>query len=127
MGPYVVVKQSTLSSVQLQDPITGHLVDGGVDIPLEQVTQGLKRSLLEFEHCSAPLRTVGQMMEGQMNAGALPPEIEARGWKPGKKAGWKGLVRGSYLVYRAGPTRELIVAMVLYNDRESQTVEVQTC
>ena len=39
-GPYVVVGQSTPNSVRLKDPATDQMVDGGVDIPLEQILAG---------------------------------------------------------------------------------------
>ena len=87
-GPYVVMGQGTFSSVRLKDPATGQLVDGGVNIPLEQILAGPRRSLLEFER-SSDVRSVGQMLAGENNAGTLPPEVRARGWKPGQKRGWK--------------------------------------
>eukprot|EP00973_Karenia_brevis_P079768 11068372-Karenia_brevis.AAC.1 len=37
MGPYVVVRQNTFSSVVLKGPATGLMVDNGADIPLEQI------------------------------------------------------------------------------------------
>ncbi len=67
------------------------------------------------------------MIAGESNVGALPPEVRARGWKPRKKGGWKGLVRGQYVAYRPHTTKRLAVALVLYNDRGNQSVEVQTC
>ena len=48
-GPYVVVRQATFNSVQLKDPANGQWVDGGADIPLEQILAGPRRGLLEFE------------------------------------------------------------------------------
>jgi len=48
-GPYEVWKQHSFSSVQLRDPSTGNFVDGGRDIPLEQILTGPKRSKLLFE------------------------------------------------------------------------------
>eukprot|EP00973_Karenia_brevis_P091831 12409363-Karenia_brevis.AAC.1 len=49
MGPYVVVRQNTFSSVVLKDPATGLMVDNGADIPLEQILAGPKRGQLQFE------------------------------------------------------------------------------
>ena len=37
-GPYRVVGQSTMNSVKLEDMTTGQPIDGGVDIPLEQLS-----------------------------------------------------------------------------------------
>ena len=44
-GPYVVVSQSTYNSAKLKDPATGEWVDGGTDIPLEQILAGPRRGL----------------------------------------------------------------------------------
>jgi len=102
------------------------VVEGGINIPLEQILAGPRRSLLEFQKTS-DVRSVGQMLAGDNVAGTLPPEVVATGWKVGKKGGWKGLVRGQYIAYRPDASRRLAVAKVLYNDREAQSVEVHTC
>ena len=125
-GPYAVVRQNTLNSVVLQDPATEQFVDGGANIPLEQILAGPRRSLFELKEPTGA-RSVGQMIAGESNAGALPPEVRSRGWKPSKKGGWKGLARGQYVAYRPHTTKRLAVALVLYNDRGNQSVEVQTC
>eukprot|EP00973_Karenia_brevis_P057721 8029201-Karenia_brevis.AAC.1 len=91
MGPYVVVRQDTFSSVVLKHPATGQMVDRGADIPLEQIPAGPRRGQHQFEQCQAN-RSIGQMISG--NESDIPHEVKATGWKPGKKKGWKGLVRG---------------------------------
>ena len=82
-GPYVVVKQHSFNSVKLMDPATGKCVDNGADIPLEQILAGPKRGQLHFEP-SAGNRSIGQMIAREA-AEELPGEVEAAGWKPGKK------------------------------------------
>ena len=60
-------------------------------------------------------------------AQGLPKEVKATGWKPGKKKGWKGLAKGQVVAYQPDSSRELSVAVVLYNDRNNQSVEAQSC
>eukprot|EP00973_Karenia_brevis_P059720 8313386-Karenia_brevis.AAC.1 len=48
----------------------------------------------------------------------IPHEVKATGWKPGKKKGWRGLVKGHVIAYRPDTSRELTVAVVLYSDRK---------
>ena len=115
-GPYVVVRQATFSSVQLRNPATGEMVDKGGNIPLEQILAGPRRGLLEFE-CDSGERSVGQMISGSGGPEALPPEVRATGWKPGKKKGWSGLTRGQVVAYRPDASRELKVGVVHYNDK----------
>ena len=88
-GPYVVAGQSSYNSVRLRDPATGQSVDGGADIPLEQILAGPKREALKFEPSED--RRIDQMVAGEQVEG-LPPNVKATGWKPGKKKGWQGLV-----------------------------------
>ena len=66
------------------------------------------------------------MMTGE-GLDTLPAEVRAAGWKPSKKKGWKGLTKGSVVVYRPGTTRELLVAYVLYNDTEGENVQGHSC
>ena len=109
-GPYVVVNQSTYNSARLRDPATGQMVDGGVDIPLEQILAGPKRGLLKFEASQG--KSIGQMITGD-GKDSLPPVVKASGWKPGKKKGWVGSTRGQYVAYQSDFSRELSVALVL--------------
>ena len=81
-GPYVVANQSTFSSARLKDPATGHFVDNGADIPLEQILAGPRRGLLKLES-SVGDRSIGQMISGTAQDG-FPKEVAATGWKPGK-------------------------------------------
>ena len=53
-----------LRSVKLQDPATGKYVDGGADIPLEQIFAGPRRGLLKSEPSSGD-RSIGQMIAGK--------------------------------------------------------------
>jgi hypothetical protein len=124
-GPYVVVRQSTFNSVKLKDPQTGDWVDGGVDIPLEQILAGPRRGNLAFEQVLGD-RSVGQMIAGASDT-SLPPEVKATGWKPSVTKGWKGLTKGQVVAYRSDASRELSVAVVHYNDRANQSVEVHNC
>eukprot|EP00973_Karenia_brevis_P027342 3769595-Karenia_brevis.AAC.1 len=82
------------------------MVDNGADIPLEQILAGPKRGQLQFEQ-SGGNRSIGQMINGEAD---VPHEVRATGWKPGKKKGWKGLVKGHYITYRPDNSRELSVA-----------------
>jgi hypothetical protein len=124
-GPYVVVSQATFNSVKLKDPATGGWVDHGVDIPLEQILAGPKRGSLAFEKASGE-RSIGQMVSGDSET-ALPAEVRATGWKPGKKKGWKGLAKGHVVAYRPDASRELSIGIVHYNDRNAQSVQVHNC
>ena len=124
-GPYVVVNQSTFSSARLKDLATGEWIDGGADIPLEQILAGPKRGLLKFE-TSGGDRSIGQMIGGTGQDG-LPVEVKATGWKPGKKKGWAGLVKGQIITYQSDKSRELSVAVVLHNDKNNQRVEAHSC
>ena len=63
-GPYVVVRQATLNSVQLKDLETGEMVAEGADIPLEQILAGPRRSMLRFEPVDNG-RSVGEMIRGR--------------------------------------------------------------
>ena len=64
-----MVKQATFSSAQLKDAATGEPVDGGADIPLEQILVGPRRSLLSFED-SGHDRSLGQMLRGEVPKGS---------------------------------------------------------
>ena len=59
-------------------------------------------------------------------ADELPGEIEAVGWKPGKKKGWKGLTKGHVVTYRPNASKELWIAVVLYNDRSNMSIEAHS-
>ena len=126
MGPYVVVSQSTFNSARLKDPATGKFVEGGEDIPLEQILAGPRRGLLKFESSPEEGRSVGQMIDGS-GLENLPAGVKATGWKPSKTKGWRGLRRGQFIAYRSDNSRELSVAMVLYNDKDSQSVNAHSC
>ena len=76
-GPYVVVGQSSLSSVRLKDPATGEMVADGADIPLEQILAGPRRGHLHFESVDDG-RSVGEMIRGEK---ILPPAVVDTGWK----------------------------------------------
>eukprot|EP00973_Karenia_brevis_P058603 8162025-Karenia_brevis.AAC.1 len=123
IGPYVVVRQNTFSSVLLKDPATGLMVDNGADIPLGQILAGPERGQLQFEQ-SCGNRSIGQMINGETD---VPHEVRATGWRPGKKKGWTGLVKGHYIACRPDTSRELSVAFVLYNDKNEQSVQAQSC
>ena len=77
-GPYHVIGQSTLSSCILKDPATGLLVDGGVDIPLDQIPLGPRRAPLAFEKDEHGSRTIGQMLQGKDQSGELRCRLESR-------------------------------------------------
>ena len=62
-GPYEVVGQSTTSSVILKDPETGVLVDGGANIPVEQILAGPRRPPFTFS-ADSEVRSVGAMVRG---------------------------------------------------------------
>ena len=62
-GPYEVVHQSTPNSAKLRDLATGEMVDGGVDIPMEQLLLGPRRSLVEFDK-KKTVRSIGEMISG---------------------------------------------------------------
>jgi len=80
-------------------------VDGGIGIPLEQILAGSRRDLLKFES-SVGDRSTGQMISGR-NAQGLPQEVQAKGWKPGKKEGWEGLTKEQVVTYQPESSREL--------------------
>ena len=61
-GPYLVDSQQSLSSVVLRDPVTNTLVDGGVNIPLDQILAGPYRNLVKFGDRSGDVRGVGEML-----------------------------------------------------------------
>ena len=65
------------------------------------------------------------MINGKVEG--LPNEVVATGWKPGKKKGWKGLAKGHLVAYQPNASRELSVAVVLYNDRNNQSIEAHSC
>eukprot|EP00973_Karenia_brevis_P002606 355556-Karenia_brevis.AAC.1 len=64
------------------------------------------------------------MINGEVE---VPLEVKATGWKPGKKKGWKRLVKGHYITYRPDNSRELSIAFVLYNDKNDQSIQAQSC
>jgi hypothetical protein len=125
-GTYIVMGQSSVSSVKLKDPATGQMLEGGLDIPLDQILLGPKRSTLKFDEDDTE-RSVGMMLLGSDQAGQLPPGIQPTGWKPGQKKGWKGLSAGTHVAYRSSNSKELSVAKVLHNNREHSSIEVHTC
>ena len=118
-GPYEVAKQTTFSSAQLRDPATGEMVDGGADIPLEQILAGPRRSVLQFE-ASGHDRSIGQMIDGKVKG--LPAGVKATGYKPSKMKGWSGLVKGHVIAYQTDGSRELSIATVDWNDRGQDAV-----
>ena len=67
------------------------------------------------------------MMGDSADPEAVPPEVKAMGWKPGKRKGWLGLRRGQIVAYRTDAGRELRVGYVLFNDTENDRVKVQPC
>ena len=76
--------------MKLKDPATGRWVEDGADIPLDQILGAPKRSQLAFERSEG--RSIGDMVAGKGND-RLPPFVQASGWKPAKKKGWKGLTK----------------------------------
>ena len=123
-GPYMVVGQSTFNSVKLKDPSSGQMVDVGVDVPMEQILAGPKRSQFRFDPDSEG-RSIGQMVAG--GVAGTPALVKASGWKPSKKKGWRTLTKGHYVAYQQTGTRYLSVAYVLRNDVQNQSVEAQSC
>jgi hypothetical protein len=113
-GPYVVVDQKTLSSVVLKDPATGELVDGGSNIPLDQILAGPRLSKIAFAlDEESEVRGWGQMLRRE---GAPPPgRVGLRG--VGRRKGWAGLTGGAFVAYqsvRNGPrAKELDVGLVI--------------
>ena len=101
-GPYRVEGQGSIHSVRLKDPATGLMVDGGADIPLEQILAGPRRGRLEFEQ-SAGERSIGDMVSGAVTQ--LPNEVRATGWKVNKKSGWKKLTKGHIVAYQSTASR----------------------
>ena len=123
LWPFVIVSQENLQSVVLKDANTGVLVDEGKNIPLDQILAAPRRNRLLFD-CGdddgdpGP-RSLGQMLRGE-HAPELAPGRVVK--KPGQRAGWGNLTKGSYVVYRTGPTRELRVGRVLKNERPENRV-----
>ena len=78
-GPYIVVGQGSLSSVKLKDPATGLMVEDGHDIPMDQIQQGPRRSMLQFSVTEED-RSIGQMLLGKDSAGEIPEGVQAAGW-----------------------------------------------
>ena len=119
-GPYEVVAQRPSSSVVLKDPETGELVEGGTNIPVEQILAGPRRPALQFGEPSE-LRSVGAMVRGEGSGGDLT--------RPGRRAGWGHLAPGGYVAYQTVPqgpkAKDLTVGKVQANDRDGQTVLVQ--
>ncbi len=64
-GPYVVIDQRSFQSEMLRDPQTGELVDGGRNIPLDQLLTGPHRSKLAFDEAPAEVRGIGEMLRGE--------------------------------------------------------------
>ena len=95
-GPYHVQEQRTLSSVVLFDPLKNALVDGGANIPLDQIVAGPRRSKLVFPPDEeSEVRGVSQMLRRE---GAPPPgRAGLRG--AGRRKGWTGLGRGAFVAY----------------------------
>ena len=108
------------------DPTTGQLVDGGADIPLEQILAGPMRSKLAFEQGPSGERSLGQMISGQGNDG-LPAEVVASGWNKKQTQSWNDLTKGQCVAYRTGTSRELSVGFILYNNRAEKSVSIQVC
>ena len=109
----------------LRDSATGELVDGGKNIPLDQVLAGPRRAQVHFEPDS-DVRSLGEMLAGDPNA-AMP--AMRSGHKAGKRAGWGPLAPGAMVAYQTvlgGPqARQLTVGKVLVNHREGQILSVQ--
>ena len=95
-GPYTVAGQRTTSSVMLQDRETGELVDGGANIPVEQILAGPRRAPVHFPE-ESDLRSVGAMIRGD--------GVGSAQGRPGKRAGWGRLATGAYVAYQTVPPR----------------------
>ena len=94
-GPYVVVRQYTSSSVVLKDPITGKMVDGGANIPLDQILGGPVRNPLIWEKDNE-VRSAGQMLD-EVHKGVLDAHGDKR---VGPRLGWGKLAPGAYVAYQ---------------------------
>ena len=96
------------------------LVDGGANIPVEQILAGPRRPPFTFS-ADSEVRSVGAMVRGDGG-----PRTGAR---PGKRAGWGGLAPAAYVAYQTAPVgpeaKKLTIGKVATNDREAQTVLVQ--
>ena len=66
------------------------------------------------------------MIENASDPEALP-SVQATGWKPGRKSGWKTLHEGNYVAYQTSSSRELSLAYVLRNEVDHHRIEAQTC
>ena len=110
---------------QTTDASTGEWIDGGADIPLEQILAAPRRGTLTFEADDPEGdRSIGQMMRGSLPG--MPPLVKASGWKANKSHGWKGLNKGQIVAYQGGGSRKLQIAGVMYNDRANQRVEAHS-
>ena len=126
-GPYLVVEQRTLSSVVLKDPKTNQLVDNGVNIPIDQILAGPRRSKVRFEPDEdSEVRGIGQMIRREGADLAGPRHRGLR--NVGQRKGWTGLSKGAYIAYQTisqGPkARELTIAKVLKNRSAEQNALV---
>ena len=97
-GPFVVVDQRSYQSAVLKDPVPGEMVDGGRNVPLDQLLTGPRRSKLLFDTDATEVRGIGEMLRGD---GA--PPISAAGAilrGAGRRKGWRSLAQGSYVTYK---------------------------
>ncbi len=67
----------------------------------------------------------GQVIAGQTAEG-LPKEVQAMGYKSGVRKGWKGLAKGEVVAYRLTDSKELSVALVLFNDKANECVQAHS-
>ena len=126
-GPFVVVDQRSYQSAVQKDPVSGEMVDGGRNVPLDQLLTGPRRSKLMFDTDAAEVRGIGEMLRGD---GAPPMSATGallRG--AGRRKGWRSLAQGSYVTYKtaaAGPAeKELTVGRVIRNEHVEQRILVQ--
>ena len=114
-GPYHVVDQCTPTSVVLADAASGALVEGGRNIPLDQILAGPQRAnpILTFD-TEDEVRGVSQMLLDQTGVG----EATLRsGHYAGRRKGWGPLSYGCFVAFQTVPqgpkSRELTVGKVL--------------
>ena len=81
----------------LRDLSTNELVDGGANIPLDQILAGPRRSKIAFEpDDQSEVRGIGQMLRRE---GAAPP-TRGRLCGAGRRKGWTGLSGGACVAYQ---------------------------
>ena len=110
----------------LADAASGALVEGGRNIPLDQILAGPQRAnpILTFE-TEDEVRGVSQMLLDQTGVG----EATLRsGHHAGRRKGWGPLSYGCFVAFQTVPqgpkSRELTVGKVLENRRDDQQVVV---